>query len=224
MKMVLKQKKEELPGVRSFIFEPQQPLSWQPGQYMHYVLPHPDKDDRGVERFFTIASAPFEKRIQITTRLTDPKGSSFKKALDNLSVGQEIEADGPRGQFTFQPDFSRHIFIAGGIGITPFRSILNQLNHEQKPIPVELFYANRDDNLVFGSELRELEATHPELHIRPFIGEKRIAEEDFRSFVDDNHSLFYISGPRPLVENYQHMLEAMGVGEDRIKLDYFPGY
>jgi ferredoxin-NADP reductase len=79
MKLRLIQKHQELHDVCSFVFEPEEPITWEAGQYMHYNFPHPDTDDRGVERWFTISTAPFEKNIRITTRLALEKGSSFKK-------------------------------------------------------------------------------------------------------------------------------------------------
>src|SRR6185437_11630262 len=85
--------------VRSFIFEPEEPVKWQPGQYFHYTLPHDNQDDRGNERWFTCSAAPSEGHVMISTRISD-KSSSFKKVLDKLQPGDEIEVDGPEGDFT----------------------------------------------------------------------------------------------------------------------------
>lgn len=225
MKLKLLEKKPEIPNVTTFIFEPEEPVDWQPGQYMHYLLPHPEEDDRGVGRYFTVSSPPYEKRPTITTRFDTEHGSTFKKSLKMLEIGQEIESDdGPKGQFIIQEDASRHYFIAGGIGITPYHSMLQQLDHDNQPFNIELFYANRDENLVYGEELERLARKHADFHIHKFIGDKRIDEDALKMCAEDQKCIFYLSGPRPMVENYEHMLKGMGVAEERVKLDYFPGY
>lgn len=224
MKLQLKSRKVEQEDVETFIFRPEQPIVWQAGQYLHYVLPHSNPDDRGIERWFTIASAPFEKHIQVTTRFTQQGGSTFKKALRSMKIGDLVEADGPKGEFVTSGAGKKPIFIAGGIGITPFRAMLLQLDHDGQAINGELLYVNRDNNLVFEDELTKLESKHPAFHIQRFIGEKRIEKADFAGYINDANSIFYISGPKPMVENYQHSLVSLGVSEDRIKTDYFPGY
>jgi ferredoxin-NADP reductase len=223
MKIKLISKNSEVPGVYSFVFKPDKPISWVPGQYMHYVLPHSNPDNRGIERWFTISAAPFEKNLHITTRFAGDKGSSFKKALLNLDVGSEFEADGPEGKFTLQKGNVHHILIAGGIGITPYRSMLAQLNHDNKDAPAELLYANQDENLVFGDELAKIEANLKFFHVHPFIG-RRLVPNDFKKYVDQTNSVFYLSGPEPLVENYENVLQKMGVAKEQIKTDFFPGY
>jgi len=80
MKLTLRTIKQEASDIFSFIFTPERPLRWKAGQYLHYILKHQKPDDRGVERYFSIASAPQEERVMLTTRFA-PKGSSFKKAL-----------------------------------------------------------------------------------------------------------------------------------------------
>lgn len=223
--MRLKERKVELPGVESFFWEQKDPVSWEPGQYAHYILPHKKADDRGIKRWFTISNAPFEKDFRITTRFDGEKVSSFKQALRQLKVGDEIEYDdGPKGFFTIEDDNQHYVFIAGGIGITPYRSILEELEHEGKNINVDLFYTNRDENIVFKDELEKIVARHPNFKIHYFIGEKRIEETDFRSVDPKLELTYYISGPRPMVEAYEHKLRDLGLTEEQIKLDYFPGY
>src|SRR5581483_5268445 len=133
MNIKLVSKRQEVEGVETFILEPSEPVDWQPGQYMHYVFEHPNADDRGCERWFTIASAPFEKHLQITTRIDGDPESSFKQALNKLEIGQGFAADGPKGSFTLKQGDFKHILIAGGIGITPYRSQLAQLAHDDQP-------------------------------------------------------------------------------------------
>src|SRR3989304_10458217 len=99
MKLRFVGKKKEIENVYSFIFKPSRRVSWQPGQYLHYELPHPNVDDRGIERWITISAPPYENHILLTTRFDSNRSSTFKKALLNLKPGTEIEAGEPRGDF-----------------------------------------------------------------------------------------------------------------------------
>src|SRR5436305_835670 len=102
-------KKLEVSNVYSFVWQPDQPVTWEAGQYLHYILPHPDEDDRGIARWFTISAAPFEKHIMLTTRFDTERSSTFKRALKSLEIGAEVESDdGPMGTFVIQGGASRH--------------------------------------------------------------------------------------------------------------------
>jgi len=224
MKLKLVATKEEAKNVRSFIFEPDKPLAWKAGQYLHYILEHPNPDDRGIERWFTISAAPFENRVMLTTRFTPEKSSSFKQTLFSMKERDHIEADTPEGEFTYSGDSYHYVLIAGGIGITPYRSMLTQLDHEDKAIKADLLYLNRDNDFAFDKELAELERKHPTFRVHKFPGNQRLEEKDLKHYVQTPQTIFYISGPRPMVEAYEHLLEDMGVEKGRIKVDYFPGY
>src|SRR3569832_788440 len=115
MRLKLLEKRQETPDTKSFFFGGETGLSWRAGQYIHYKLPHPDPDSRGIERYFSIASAPFEKRVMLSCRFA-PKSSSFKQALDHLAPGAEIDADPPEGDFCVNDPSEALVFIAGGIG------------------------------------------------------------------------------------------------------------
>jgi ferredoxin-NADP reductase len=143
MKFTSSATKQEANDTFSFIFAPEQPLQWKAGQLLRHELNHPNPDDRGVERFFSIASAPHEKHVMLTTRFAS-KSSSFKKALKNLRRGDAIEAHDLEGDFVVDDSRKTFVFIAGGIGITPFRAILLDLDYNRKPLNVQLLYANRD--------------------------------------------------------------------------------
>ena len=169
MKLKLVSKKSEVPGVCSFIFEPSEPIEWQPGQYMHYLLPQAHPDERGIERWFTISAAPFEQHIMITTRFDGEKVSSFKQTLENMEIGTELESDGPKGSFILQESSGPHVLIAGGIGITPYRSMLAQLAHDGQDKNIVLMYANRDEHFVFGVELEMIAQKMAGLKIKKFV-------------------------------------------------------
>ena len=99
MKLKLAARKKESPGVESFIFKPEKPLVWKAGQFLHYVLNHSSTDDRGSDRWFTIASAPCEKHVMITTRFDSKRSSTFKKTLKALKPGDTIEISDLDGDF-----------------------------------------------------------------------------------------------------------------------------
>jgi ferredoxin-NADP reductase len=102
--------------------------------------------------------------------------------------------------------------------------MLLQLDHDGKPLNIDLLYANRDDNFVFDRIFQKLATRHPELRIRKYVGAQRITKKDIKQYLDDEKIIFYISGPRPMVESYQHLLDELKVSPQRIKTDYFPGY
>ena len=223
--LTLIKKYNEFPDVVTFIFKSNIPFTFNAGQFLHYTLPHPNPDDRGIHRYFTIAAAPFEEVARITTRFTTIKGSTFKNALHELKVRDILEADGPEGEFVIKDESKSYVFIAGGIGITPFRSILLELAHKNSPINVTLLYANHDQNIVFKEELENLTKTNPNFKIHYVFSPQRIDEAKIREFVPDlNTPYFYVSGPEPMVNGIIDILKQMEINQDHIKKDWFPGY
>jgi ferredoxin-NADP reductase len=222
--MHLIERHAEIEDVESFIFRPESDIKWQAGQYLHYALEHNNPDERGIDRWFTISSAPFESDIRLTTRFAKENGSSFKRALYSLAIGDNLKAYDAEGDFLLDKDFSNHILIAGGIGITPYRSMLTQIDHEIKPINAILMYANSDENLVFVDDLAKLEAKHSGFEIQKYIGERHIVGADLKKYANDKRTVFYISGPRKMVIGYSELLQSLDVPKVRIKTDYFPGY
>jgi glycine betaine catabolism B len=224
MKFTLSATKQEANDTFSFIFAPEQPLQWKAGQLLRYVLDHPNPDDRGVERFFSIASAPHEEHVMLTTRFAS-KSSSFKKALKNLRRGDAVEAHDLEGDFVVDHRKKTFVFIAGGIGITPFRAILLDLEHNKKPLNVQLLYANRDNDFPYRKELEALRRRHPEFRIDYVVSPNRIDEKSIPQLVPDiQKPMFYVSGPEPMVESMDKTLKKIGVSKKRIKNDFFPGY
>jgi ferredoxin-NADP reductase len=224
MKLTLRATRQEASDIFSFIFAPERPLRWQAGQYLRYILNHPKPDDRGVERYFSIASAPHEKQVMLTTRFV-PKGSSFKKALKKLKPGDVIEGRDWGGDFMVDHRRKNFVFIAGGIGITPFRAILLDLDRNRKPLNVQLLYANRDNDFPYRKELEALKKRHPEFRIDYVVSPDRIDEKSIPQLVADmDNPAFYVSGPEPMVESLDRALKKLGVPKRRIKNDFFPGY
>jgi ferredoxin-NADP reductase len=225
MKLKLIEKKQETKDVTSFIFESPEKIQWLPGQYLHYVLHHEPTDDRGSDRWFTNSAAPFENNIRITTRYATEVSSTFKQKLFSLKEGKSIEFSVISGDFTLDVPEDNHVFIAGGIGVTPFRSILKQLDHDKKPINVTLLYANRDQDVVFKDELEAIAANNPGLKIHYVFSPEHVDENKIRELVPDIMTpIFYVSGPEPMVDALSETLKKMGIKEEHIKGDWFPGY
>ncbi len=221
----LQEKKEETRDVISYIFEPDAELEWEAGQFLKYTLPHAHPDDRGIERYFTISSAPQDKHATITTRFSTERQSTFKAALYKMKVGDTIEAEGPDGDFRIENRESPQIFIAGGMGVTPYHSILWDLHHRSQPMDITLFYANRDDHFVFKDELDELTRKHPEFKVRYFVFPTRIDGPALASATPSvQDTVFYISGPEPMIDVFRSVFQGLGVLDFQIKRDYFPGY
>src|SRR5450432_2672211 len=207
MKLTLRATKPEASDIFSFIFTPERSLRWQAGQYLHYILNHPKPDDRGVGRYFSIASAPHEKQVMLTTRFA-PEGSSFKQALKKLKPGDVIEAREKGGDFVLDHRRKMFVFIAGGIGITPFRAILLDLDSNQRPLNLQLLYANRDNDFPYRKELEALRGRHPEFRINYVVGPNRIDEKSIPQLVPDiQKQMFYVSGPEPMVEAMDETLK-----------------
>jgi len=225
VKLKFIEKKKEAGDAVLHIFEPQEPLTWIAGQFLIYFLPHEDPDIRGRQRFFTISSAPFEKHVMLTTRIFAENRSSFKKALESLKPGDLVDVKGPDGDFIVEDPNKNFVFIAGGIGITPYHSIIKQLDFEQQPLNIELLYANKTDEFVFKEELEKIVNEHPSFKIR-YVTSPQHVDKNFieQNIKDIPEKMFYVSGPEPMVESLYEMLKAMGIKEENIKTDYFPGY
>jgi glycine betaine catabolism B len=233
MKLTLTNKVADFPDVQSFHFKPDSEFQFIPGQFLKYTLPHDDPDDRGITRFYTIASAPSENEIRITTRFAE-KSSTFKIALRKLNVGDTIEATGPFGSFTYTDPNQNAVFIAGGIGITPFRSILLEMDTKRANPNVTLLYATRNEDILFKELFESIADKNPKIKLVYILekpqdswkGDKGFITADIiKKYVPDlTIPVFYISGPKPMVDIFTTMLTDMNVSMDNIKQDFFPGY
>ena len=225
MKLELLEKINETEDVISFIFKPLESLEWKAGQFVYYKIPHENPDNRGIIRHFTIASAPHEKYIRLTTRFFSEGGSSFKKALNSLEIGSQVDTFEIEGSFTVDDHKTKYVFIAGGIGITPFRSILLDLSNKGKIKDIILFYGSRDENIVFENDFNEIALKNPAFKIHNVISPDRIDIDILREKVPD---LFerkcYISGPMVMIKSVEECLIELGISSDMIKTDYFSGY
>lgn len=225
MKLRLIERKSDGGDVYSWFFKPEEPIAWKAGQYTRYLLPHSNPDDRDESRFFTIASAPFEGFLRISTRFMGDKASSFKKALFAMQADEEIEAWKPMGNFVVDDPSISYCFIAGGIGITPFRSILAQLDHDKAPINVTLVYANHTEEVAFKTELETIRSRHPSFVIEYVTVDQKIDADLIKNRVPDwQNKVFYVSGPEKMAKWVDAVLVGLGIREDKIKNDFFPNY
>ena len=222
VQLTLVEKENLVDNIWAFRFKPSTPLTWIPGQFMRVELDHDTPDDEGTKRFFTISSAPYEEIVQITTRVTD---STFKQALAALPIGGVLPMiKEPDGDFVWQVSDKPLVFVAGGIGITPFRSILKQRVHDGQPLNATLIYSGRDESLPFKEEFDTWAVEHPELTVKYVIGERLTSEKIAELQPTINESLVYISGPEPMVETLGHQLKAAGLPDGQLQQDFFPNY
>lgn len=223
------------PDTFVFVFDKVKKFDFSPGQYLEWTLPHPHSDSRGNRRYFSIVSAPHEN-LMIAVKFYEPS-SSYKKALLALENGAEVIATSLSGDFVMPKDFvSPLVFIAGGVGIAPFRSMLEDIVERKKQVNVILVFANkRKEDIVFQDTfekakefgvrtvfvLTDSEAVPPDWtgHVG-HIDDKIIRQQ----IPDYSKRLFYISGPQLMVQNFEKILLGMGVNNKNLKLDYFPGY
>lgn len=225
MKLTLVRRKAEAAGIESFIFRPEEPIVWKPGQFLHFVLHHEPTDSRGSDRWFTIASAPFEEEVMITTRIAREKSSSFKSALVAMQVGESIETSDLDGDFVVDDSTQEYVFIAGGIGITPFYSILKDADQKQTKLRATLLYANRDEDIPYKEAFEKFAKNNPNFVLHYVISPQRIDQSFLKKTVPDiERPIFYVSGPESMVESLGSTLTEMGVSAARMKQDYFPGY
>lgn len=224
MKLKLIEKIEEVPHIYTFKFEKPQGFTFIPGQYLVYKIPNTAPDGRGERRYFTISSAPFEETLNLTTKITG-QSSTFKKDLLKINIGDELEITGPGGEFLFDEKYENHIFVAGGIGVTPFRSML--LNFKQKHLNpnITLLFASKEEKILFEEEIKNLENVLSNFKVEYFLGENHLTPEQvFSAYHSAENSAIYLSGPEPMVASFLESLEEMGISKENIKRDYFPGY
>jgi len=209
-------------------------VEFKAGQYFFVTLLDPPYDDeRGARRHFSVVTSPNEHgRLGFCTRLRD---SAFKRSVIELPIGAEVEVEQPKGSFLLPEDTNQHyVFLAGGIGITVFRSMLHYIAEEDLPYRVTLIYSNRDrDSTPFLDELSELE-TRANLRLVLTMTEdpswngetRRIGPELLRDHLaDDLRSYAYlVAGPPPMVNAIVETLHDAGIPEERVSADRFSGY
>ncbi|APX26181.1 MULTISPECIES: ferredoxin--NADP reductase [Salipiger] len=208
-------------------------FAFNAGQAVYVTLPSLEEEDgKGRVRTFSIASAPDDTDLAIATRLTD---SAFKRSLASLPAGSAIEIEGPYGDLTLHDETARRVvFLAGGIGITPFRSMIRDAVRHAPTRDTYLFYSNRNPaDAAFLSEFEQASANNPGLKLVATMtdapdwqGDRGfITREMIERYVGDITSpVFYLAGPSAMVAAMATLLTKAGVGPENIRAEEFTGY
>jgi ferredoxin-NADP reductase len=234
---VLQSRREVAQGTMAFRFEKPQGWAFTAGQYLDMTLiDPPETDPEGNTRSFSIASAPEEDALMIATRVRD---TAFKRVLKTMSIGGTVKIEGPSGDLTLPADASRTVvLLAGGIGITPFRSMLVHAARAKLPHRLFLFYSNRrPEDTPFLQELRALEnenqrftlvATMSEMtdSKRPWNGKTgQIDTALLSQYLKDTVSpIYYVAGPPGMVQALSGTLKKQSVPDADIHAEEFSGY
>lgn len=211
---------KESEKVCSFLFEKGEDLTWKAGQYGLFSITH--KKIKNDTRPFSVASAPVENIVRITTTISnDP--SDFKQALLELKKGMKVSMRGPVGPF-YLSENRPTLLIAGGIGITPFRSILKQIEAGKKENQIQLLYLDSKKSYLFKDELDEI-AERASIRIT-YLDSKDELENEIEKFASLNQSdgQYFIAGPKGMVDAVSNYLKSRNVAKRNIKKDAFFGY
>ena len=233
----LKDRKEITEGTMAFRFEKPSGWAFKAGQYLDMTLLDPSEtDSEGNVRSFSIASAPHEETLMAATRMRD---TAFKRVLRAMPFGTAVKIEGPSGDLILQDDIARSaVFLAGGIGITPFRSIVHWAAKEKLPNCIVLFYSNRrPEDAPFLAELQSLEKDNPKYRLiasmteiekshRAWSGETGLINQEMlgRHLKGAASPIYYIAGPPAMVKGLHEMLNQAGMKDDDIRAEEFAGY
>jgi ferredoxin-NADP reductase len=231
MKVILDHVHDEASNIRTFFFKPETPVRFTAGQFAEWTLKHSRADDRGIKRWFTISSSPTDDLVTITTKRAAENGSSFKNALFQLKPGDEITMSEPMGDFVLPKLIQTPlIFVAGGIGITPFHSILSWLHATGEVRPIKLLYAVRVEEEIIFQETFDKAGISPVYVVSQpsdaWGGERGQLSAELVLGLEkpDENTLVYVSGPEPMVEKLEKDLKKAGLRKDQLVLDFFPNY
>ncbi len=231
----LSNKQEVASETMAFHFEKPQGFTFKAGQYADFTLINPSETDaEGNTRAFSLG-APYENDIVFTTRMRD---SAFKRTLKKMEVGTEVLFDAPYGSFTLHNNLKiPAVFLSGGIGITPMRSIVLQATHEMTAHKIFLFYANKTPkDAAYLDELREAQNKNPNFKLIASMTEVKGSEdwkgetgfftkEMIEKYVGDlSVPIYYVSGPPEMVTSIRKTLNEAGIDDDNIRTEEFSGY
>jgi ferredoxin-NADP reductase len=220
-----------------FVFSHDKKFSFVPGQYLEWTLPHKNADSRGNRRYFTIASSPTEKHLRLGVKFYE-QGSTYKRHMANMDTATPIIASQLAGDFTLPKNPEKKcVFIAGGIGITPFRSMIKYAIDTNQKRPIVLFYANKIATEIAYKDV--FDAAEKKLGIRTIytLTDKNAVPANWQGNIgridagmiqkevpDYKERTFYLSGPPAMIEGFEKVLKETGIKKKQIKKDYFPGF
>jgi ferredoxin-NADP reductase len=224
-------------GTTAFYFEKPEGYKFEPGQFANFTLLTPAETDlQGNTRTLSIASAPHERNLMVAMR---QRATAFKRTLNSLPAGAKLLLQGPYGSMTLPKNGARPaVLLAGGIGITPFRSFIWNAAESLSPRRILLFYSVRvPEEAAFLEELQEMEhyngryklictVTQPEKAKMSWQGETgRISIKMLSKWIPDlSVPIYYIAGPPGMVASVRQMLISSGIAEEDIRAEEFFGY
>ncbi len=234
--MTLIGKKKIGTGIYNFIFRPDKKIKFKPGQYFEWTLGQKHTDNRGNRRYFTIASSPTENEVMLGIKFYE-NPSSFKTELLSMNIGDTLMASQLAGDFVLPKDPNvKLVFIAGGIGVTPFRSMLKWMVDKDEKRSVTLIYSNSNKEEISYADV--FEQAKKKLGLKTIFtltnlsnisanwtGEKGPINANMiaRKIPNFKECTFYISGSHPLINACKENLKILGVSKSKIKTDFFPG-
>lgn len=232
----LRDRKEIADNTFAFHFEKPAGFQFNAGQFVSLTLIDPaETDAKGNRRNFTIASAPYEEDLMIATRIRD---TAFKRNLKAMPIGKEVKLLGPFGNLTLAGVDGPAVFLTGGIGITPFRSMALQATHEHLSDALYLFYSNRrPEDAAFMNELQNVEKLNPNYKFIPTMTAMEKSGQAWQGetgYINQNMlekfltnlatPIYYIAGPPAMVAAMLQMLKKSGADEQHIRTEEFSGY
>jgi glycine betaine catabolism B len=231
MNVTLDQIEQVGPHVQTFWFRPNHMPHYTAGQFIELTVPHANPDERRERHWFTLSSSPTEERLAITTVFASDRSSTFKQALLQLQPGSSLHMSEPMGDFVLPMNKTIPLlFVAGGIGITPVRSMIKWLHDNSQQRHIQLLYGvSSRENLLFTDLFTTYDLTptyivsHPDTAWEGEAG--HVTTERIMQCINGNpHMLIYISAPEPMTEQLVKELLARGIPTSRLVTDYFPGY
>lgn len=233
-RLKLIEKREVANDTFVLMFEKPNDFEFKPGQYGGFTLINPSETDAGgITRRFSLLSRPDDEHIAIVTRR---QNSAYKRVLLSLPINDEVKFAGPTGIFTLHDDpIIPAVLIAGGIGIAPFMCMIRDATAKHSTQQIFLFYGNQSkEDTAFLDELIEIETVNPYFKLIPVFAKPDETWEGETGFITDttvkkyisdlDGPIYYICGSPVMVTALQETLAEMGINEDRIKIEDFPGY
>lgn len=234
-KLTLERIEKKAAGCYDYVFGSNRPVSFTAGQYLDWTMNVRSPDNRGNRRSFTIASAPSENKVRLGVKFY-PGASAYKQSMLAMKPGDVVYGSQLAGEFTLPKNADEKLaFLAGGIGVTPFRSIIQEMVLTGDKRDAVLFYGNnKSDEIAYADVFDKAESelglrtiyavaqgapAHTNMH-HGFIDADLITRE----LPDFKERTFYISGPRAMVTRFEKVLKDLGVGHRHIKTDFFPGF
>ncbi len=224
VRLTLKQANSLAANIQEFVFTPDRPMPFAAGQYLEWALPHRRPDLRGSRRYFTIASSPTESELRIGIKLGPGRTSSFKTALAALKPGQWLTAAHAAGDFTLPTNASiKQVWIAGGIGVTPYRSMAKYLTDTKQRRDIHLIYLASSAEAFAYRDIFDQASQSVGIKVHYLV--TPLTPKLLRELVPDwQEREYYISGPSGLVRLHQNSLRSAGIEASKIKVDDFPGF